>query len=396
MAYFHDAQGDENCDPDMELMSLPMQNVVFENQSDLSKQVVDLKAEVNRLSDCLRDSLDIQKCMLRQWDRLAKENPIPPAVHPSSIFPMAASTPYVPAMNRAEPSVSLHNTNPFLNTHSLELSNTSRVIAAALHHAKLEPPVFTADDEVQPEDWLQAVSTYRSSLNLTDGQLLNELPHFLAKEPSKWFKALRSHITSWAEFCQLFQTVFLPSDNQERILRGLLDRVQAQDEPLPIFVAHMLSEFNKLKSPPPEKEQIELIWKHSLEKYRVALYGTHVTSVMDLLLCAHELHSVLGPSGLQTSPRYKERRRPEPHCFKCTLPGFTTRTCPKCNNQPSTTQTAAEAAGPGTMLTPHLFDPPDLRQQKDNNNTPALFQSRQSGNYRGGRTFHRGHPPSRR
>uniref|UniRef100_A0AAV2IU97 Mitochondrial protein n=1 Tax=Knipowitschia caucasica TaxID=637954 RepID=A0AAV2IU97_KNICA len=126
----------------------------------------------------------MQRTMLRQWDHLSKENPTPPAVQPSNIFPMATSTPHVPAMNRGEPTLL---TNPSLSPNTLELSNTSRVIAAALHHAKLEPPVFAADNK----------------------------------------------------------TVFLPSDNQERILRGLLDRIQAQDEPLPTFVAHML----KLSTP---------------------------------------------------------------------------------------------------------------------------------------------------
>uniref|UniRef100_A0AAV2J0N6 Uncharacterized protein n=1 Tax=Knipowitschia caucasica TaxID=637954 RepID=A0AAV2J0N6_KNICA len=126
----------------------------------------------------------MQRTMLRQWERLSKENPTPPAVQPSNIFPMATSTPHVPAMNRGEPTLL---TNPSLSPKTLELSNTSRVIAAALHHAKLEPPVFAADNK----------------------------------------------------------TVFLPSDNQERILRGLLDRIQAQDEPLPTFVAHML----KLSTP---------------------------------------------------------------------------------------------------------------------------------------------------
>lgn len=60
-------------------------------------------------------------------------------------------------------------------------------------------------------------------------------------------------------------------------MRGILDRMQSPEEPLPTFVAHMLSEFTKLKTPPPEQEQIDLICKHALEKYRVALYGTFVS-----------------------------------------------------------------------------------------------------------------------
>lgn len=101
--------------------------------------------------------------------------------------------------------------------------------------------------------------------------------------------------TAWMQFLTLFKSVFLPSDNQERILRGILDRVQAPDEPFSTFVAHLLSEFKKLKSPPTEQDQIELICKHALERYRVAIHGTEITSVINLLMRAHELHSVLGP-----------------------------------------------------------------------------------------------------
>lgn len=156
----------------------------------------------------------------------------------------------------------------------------------------------------------------------------------------------------------------------------------------------MLSEFNKLKSPPPETEQIELISKHSLEKYRVALYGANIASVMELLLRAHELHSVLGPSGPPTSSRYNEQRKPEPYCFKCSQPGFTFRTCPNCNNLPTFQSTTAE---PGLVQPTPVCAPPDAGQQKtDKNSATAPSQGKQAVNYRGGRTFRRGHPPPSR
>lgn len=289
----------------------------------LEEKVRDLEAEVERLRGCLNESLHLQRSILTHWDQSTKKNNDATAAHVIIPTAKATSTPYSPtgkptfgdtgSLSGAQAG----HPDPFLQQHSLELSNTSRMIASALHHAKLQPPMFAGDNGVHPEDWLQAVNTYRSSLNLTDKQIINELPHFLTKEPGKWFKALSSHVVSWSQFCQLFRTVFLPSDNQERILRGILDRIQAPDEPLPTFVTHMLSEFHKLKSPPPEKEQIELICKHSLEKYKVALYGTLVPSAMDLLLRAHELHVVLGPSSYQTPTRFRGNRNNEPRCFKC-------------------------------------------------------------------------------
>lgn len=39
---------------------------------------------------------------------------------------------------------------------------------SVLHQAKLEPPIFSNDGVVHPQDWLQSVVTYRSSLDLTD------------------------------------------------------------------------------------------------------------------------------------------------------------------------------------------------------------------------------------
>lgn len=181
----------------------------------------------------------------------------------------------------------------------------------------------------------------------------------------------------------------MSADNQEHVWRGILDRVQSPEEPLPTFVAHMLGEFNKLRCPPPEHEQIELICKHSLEKYRVALYGTPVPSVMDLLLRAHELHTALGPVGRSTptsSPSVASAR--EPHCFKCSRPGFTTRTCPSC-----TWVAPKDRGATRPRATSHrpLPGPPPGLEPADTEGLDSLpaarAASQQSGNPRGGRTF---------
>ncbi len=62
---------------------------------------------------------------------------------------MATSTPFIPAVTNTDPTpysgAEIGHSDYFLQAHSLEFSNTSRVIAAALHHAKLEPPVFAGD-----------------------------------------------------------------------------------------------------------------------------------------------------------------------------------------------------------------------------------------------------------
>lgn len=116
--------GDLYFTSDMELASAQTFNI-FENKNpDLCQQVVDLRADVDRLSDCLRDSLTMQQSMLKEWDRLKKENPIPPTVLQFPAPPIATSTPHIPAMNRAENAVITSNTNSFLPTNPLVSSVT--------------------------------------------------------------------------------------------------------------------------------------------------------------------------------------------------------------------------------------------------------------------------------
>lgn len=368
----------------------------------LETQVESLRTEVAVLRKCLRESLDLQRGIIDDYGQnmyTTTSNPLP-----ACNIPMASSTPYAQAQAVHVPklsgtafdcSVAPDKAANFSQT-SLLLNSTTRALASVLNQSKLEPPVFRGDGKIQPEEWLQLVDVYRTSLGLNDAQILLELPRFLAKEPRKWFSVLSEHITAWAQFRTLFKSVFLPSDNQERILRGILDRVQAPDEPFPTFVAHLLSEFKKLKSPPTEQDQIELICKHALERYRVAIYGTQITSVVDLLMRAHELHSVLGPNSRNGPPLPMKEQAREIYCFKCSEPGFTSRNCPNCNF-------AAQAnVFPGVEKQNFQtgFGTPGRSQSSENRSDNRGEQEnkfgQQKGNFKGGRTFYRGNPPSRR
>ncbi len=368
----------------------------------LETQVDSLKDEVAMLQRCLNESLDLQRGII---DRCTQNLHMPTSYQlPPQVRPVASSTPHVQM-----PAVQIQGLQSFqAETHtrtenivglaqsSLELNNSTRTLASVLHQSRLEPPVFMSDGKVQPDDWLLLVDAYRTSLGLSDAQILLELPRFFTKEPRKWFTVLSSHVTSWTQFCTLFKTGFLPSDNQERVWRGILDRVQAPGEPFPTFVANLLSEFKKLKSPPPEQEQIDLICKHALERYRVALYGKQITSVIDLLMCAHELHSALGPDCRNEPVVQKSKHARETYCFKCSAPGFTSRNCPNCNvvraeSFPATENQSDQVSN--ELRKTNVGMEAATNMDRGENNQSSV---RQKVNFRGGRTFHRGNPPSRR
>ncbi|KAL6460187.1 hypothetical protein MHYP_G00319460 [Metynnis hypsauchen] len=61
---------------------------------------------------------------------------------------------------------------------------------------------------------------------------------------------------------------------------------------------------------------------------------------------AHELHSVLSP-GYPDQPSEQGKSKPviDKFCFNCSLPGFTSCTCPNCRGVPSTSKHTDPAAG---------------------------------------------------
>lgn len=166
---------------DTDFVSLPRRSALRHTTSDLELKVRSLKAEVEMLQQCLHDCLDLQKNILDRWDQDDKVGARAHPAQPINPIPVAASTPYVPNLSNRRPEypgvatpsqTQTATTASRFQSDPLELSNTTRVLAAALQQAKLEPPVFTDDGVIHPEDWLQSVNTYRSSLDLTDAQIL--------------------------------------------------------------------------------------------------------------------------------------------------------------------------------------------------------------------------------
>lgn len=105
--------------------------------------------------------------------------------------PLAASTQFVRGQPPLDVSRSVSANMPHVcvpvvaQTASADLSATSRVLDSVLHQSRLEPQIFDGERMVNPDGWLQSVDIYRTSLDLTDCQMLLELLRFLSKELKK-------------------------------------------------------------------------------------------------------------------------------------------------------------------------------------------------------------------
>lgn len=293
----------------------------------LAARVDGLQQQVDVLTHAFSMSVDLQRSLLQQLEdqtsqhshmRLTEARPIfasTPAAHTLSSRDKHTDHSYDHSLE--------HDTQ---HTHPTPAPTLS--MANQIHLPGLVPTKFDGGKSIDPEEWLQSVSLYKSTLRLSDAQFFLELTRFFENEFRKWYCAMQPHIVSWNHFSDLFRQAFLPIDNEEKIWRGILDRVQAPNESLPTFVAHLVTEFKRLKQPPSEQEQIEIISRHVSDQFRLALHAAAPTTMTDLLLTAHKLHAALGPVSFNRTTAIPLHR--DLHCFKCLAPGVTTRNCDNC------------------------------------------------------------------
>lgn len=117
-----------------------------------------------------------------------------------------------------------------------------------------------------------------------------------------------------------------------------------------------------------------------------------------LMLRAHELHSVLGP-GTTQQPQTQVRSKPdnETYCFKCSMPGFTSCTCPSCSSagKGSTCPPKPNIESPQALSPDWSPDATAARTSEGGTVVETRQTGRKQGIFQGERTFHRGNPPPR-
>ncbi|KAF5894793.1 Glycerophosphoinositol inositolphosphodiesterase GDPD2 [Clarias magur] len=292
----------------------------------LAAQVDRLQRQVDTLTSAFSVSIELQRSLLQQLEDQASHCSPRLDTKSHNIF---TSTPVASTHPRPSPIIqdvqtSLGSQHSISDMYTTQATNT-------VHLPGFIPPKFDGDKTLDPEEWLQSVSLYKTTLGLSDSRFFLELMRLFDKEPRKWYCAMQPHLHSWSHFSDLFRQAFLPTDNEEKIWRGILDRVKTSEEPLPTFVTHLVTEFKRLKQPPSEREQIEVICRHVSDQYRLALHATAPTTLTELLLTAHDLHSALGPiSSARSAATPPTALPPDLHCYKCLTPGVTTRNCGNC------------------------------------------------------------------
>lgn len=85
----------DDFDLDKDFTCLTGYTVPYSTAAGLREQVQDMELEVERLRECLNDSLELQRGLLKQWDEM---HCISPGTQQPIPAPMATSTPFAPAV----------------------------------------------------------------------------------------------------------------------------------------------------------------------------------------------------------------------------------------------------------------------------------------------------------
>lgn len=143
---------------------------------------------------------------------------------------------------------------------------------------------FSGDDNVSASEFLQDVTDYCRSRNITEQELLQGISDLLTGSARKWHRSIvrSSPFSSWQDFTSRFLKDFEPQHQRERLLDWIKKRIQQPNESILKYFITMEDFFFRLPFVPSELERIRIIRNNLLPKYARAVALHDFSSVAQL------------------------------------------------------------------------------------------------------------------
>lgn len=227
--------------------------------------------------------------------------------------------------------------------------------------------------------FLENVEELRRSRNVSPGQLFSSASDLFMGKALIWFRSIRNEVHSWPELVEQLRVQFLPADYNDQLIDEIRKRTQGATESMGIYIAVMTNMFNRLTVPVNEPARLKILLKNIAPFYQSQLGLVKVNSVKHLLDLGRQLEARKESIESFSPPPRNTKTLLEPdlayidasssnqlpvdteinisacwlcnksghlaatcpskpthkRCFKCGTPGFTVKTCVKCNRQNS-------------------------------------------------------------
>lgn len=97
-------------------------------------------------------------------------------------------------------------------------------------------------------DFLETLDEMGFSRGVSDRQMINSVSELFEGDVLIWFRFASNTIFSYREFCNKLRSIFLPRNNEDKILRH---RTQGMGESVVIYNAHFEGLYTKLQKKKP-------------------------------------------------------------------------------------------------------------------------------------------------
>lgn len=221
--------------------------------------------------------------------------------------------------------------------------------------------------------FLELIDSLKSSRGCDNSDLFDSAADLFEGDAWTWWhnNFLKNRFSNWSDLVSKLKSTFLHSCHDEIKLNEIKSRKQLLKESITMFITDMESQFNRLNSPPSEKEIVGIIKNNLLPDYAKALVLQDVDTISDLTSLCKRVEDVFSlnvplvpkkefrtyavsiSSNMKcwncnmTGHVFANCQRPmKRFCYVCGKVNFTKNTCPNCSKNVKRDCNPADVAGP--------------------------------------------------
>lgn len=131
-------------------------------------------------------------------------------------------------------------------------------------------------------DFIQKVNAIARSRGVTDQELFESAIEFFSGEALKWYYAQQHKTHSWSELSRKLISDFIEVNYYDNLLDTIRQTQQSQSESIVHFFTHFEDKCSRLQTPLSQRDQIHIIKKNVLPKYRPFTTLTPYNTLSDL------------------------------------------------------------------------------------------------------------------
>lgn len=143
-----------------------------------------------------------------------------------------------------------------------------------------DPKILKTDTNLF--DFLNMIKVYQRGDDLSDDEVLRQIPHLLSGSARQWYTLNYERFDSWDTFCSLLKRRFLSADHDSVLLSEIINNKQKRNEPIGNFIATMLSKFRAMANPPNESNVLSIIKANLSYDNAMAASMIKIASLEDL------------------------------------------------------------------------------------------------------------------